>query len=177
MYHHLVFENSRMPFRHKEVFYRVCTDESHGTKYLPSGVESSSMLANSYAYAVIAVPYEMALVEFEDRARTTGRDDYCNALLESAKTLEREGKLAEAIAYLEDLISLQRESAQGHVLLAVCLAKENQTVQALKCAQKALALFRDRLTSGECEALGEVFLLLKQNDEARQCFILASERF
>lgn len=178
MYRHLVFRTGLIPFRHKELFWKACADEAkNGSKYLPSGIESSSMLSGGHACAAIAVPYGKALDEFGARARTSGRDDYCRTLLERAAELRKEGKPADAAAYLEDLAALDKESAQGRILLAGCLAEAGRTGLALERARSVLAAFRDRLSSEECESLGDVFLLLEQNSEAAECYELASERF
>ncbi len=177
MWRHMVFRSGLVPFKHKEVFYRGFAKGSYGSKYLPSGLETASSHAGVYVYCAAAVPRKKALDEFEAQVQASGREDYCKALVDCAADFEKSGKFADAIELLDDPLSLQKDSVQGQILFASCLAKTDQADRALKYARSALAAFRDRLSSDECEMLGETFLILEQKDEATECFILASERF
>ncbi|MBO4311838.1 MAG: hypothetical protein J5828_02440, partial [Desulfovibrionaceae bacterium] len=178
MFRHLIFKTDRIQFRHKEIYYDICAGHSQdGSRYLPSGIESSSSAAGGFIYSAISVPYEKSLDEFSGRARTYGREDYCAALLAHARSLEGKGRHADAIACLDELLSMKKDSRQGHVLLSKCLMEAKQDEMALKQAKKALAGFRDSLSSEECETLGDVFLELGAKDDATDCYRLAAERF
>ena len=175
MYRHLIFKTDRVQFKHREIYYTVCTHND--ARYLPSGIESASSAGNDFIYSAISIPYQRSLDEFDEKSSSFGREDYCTALLENAGTLEKQGQLSTAISCLRELLSLKKESKAGFLLLLKCLLKSGQNEEALKYAKHAFAHFNGSLSSRELEELGDIFIALQAGDEAVRAFELSSSRY
>ncbi len=178
MYRHLIFKTDRVQFKHKEIYYNVCTQaSSNDGRYLPSGIESASSIANGFVYSAISIPYQKSLDEFYGRSRSFGKEDYCKALLENAQSLEKQGNHSEAISCLHELLSMKTDSKQGYILLSRCLLASSQKDEALKYARYSFENFNDSLSSKDLEELGEMFIALQAKEEAVKAFELASSRY
>lgn len=178
MYRHLIFKTDKIQFKNKEIYYNVCSKLSNDeARYLPSGIESTSSTGNGFVYSAISIPYQKSIDEFAERSRAFGKKDYCTALFDNAVSYEKQEKYSDAIACLQEFISLKPDSKQGYILLSKCYLKTKQNADALKCIRYAFEQFYESLSSKELEDLGDIFIALKENQEAVKAFNLASARY
>lgn len=151
--------------------------EKNDSKFLLKGVEFITEEDGNWCGAVAAVGMHGASQEL----RHTYKDpafikSYCATLLPTAQRLMREKNYGKALIILKELHDLKFANIEAYLLATQAFLKNGEAADARKIALEIFHDFKDKLTSGQAEELGDLLVELKCESEAEKSYKLAAER-
>ena len=177
LYNYIIPNESFVKFQDKSNARKIYlyNIEHDNTKYQLAGMEfiTAKDADNIYSVAAIQTNNLEANINLKTKSNFF-KFDYCQGLFPLGKSLFLQGKFQEALVILKELHDLKWANVEAYILAADAFLKIGSLEDALKIAQETLHLLQKDLNAELAEHLGDIFLALGDNQDAKICFELAS---
>lgn len=168
------------PFKNRDVAISTYTKEAArgNINYILTGIEWTTGIRNDFVIAIAAVQntYSIKIVKEKSKQRFFAID-YCQTLFPKAVKLYNAKDYNGALIILKEAHDLKWAKANAYIMAANAFLKTDQSFEAKKIAIEVLIHLKDQLTSILAEELGEIFLDLEMEKEAKIAYDLAISQF